>query len=202
LEQVEGSTPLIGIVSRFAMQKGFDLVEQIAGRLSELNVAVVALGTGDPGYEKFFRDWVFWNKANVSVRIGYDNALAHKIEAGADIFLMPSLYEPCGLNQIYSLKYGTVPVVRATGGLDDTIEEWNPGKGTGTGFKFKSLRAEGLWAAIERALAAFEDKKGWKRLMLNGMAQDYGWAKPSREYAKVYEEAAQKRSQGEESRIV
>ncbi len=194
LKMVEDSTPVIGIVSRFVSQKGFDLVEQIAGRLSELNVAVVALGAGEPAYEKFFRDWAFWNKANVAVRIGYDNALAHKIEAGADIFLMPSLYEPCGLNQIYSLKYGTVPVVRATGGLDDTIEEWNPQQGSGTGFKFKSLRAEGLWAAIERALAAFEDKKGWRRLMLNGMAQDYGWAQPAREYAAVYKEVASKRA--------
>jgi starch synthase len=194
LELVEETTPVIGIVSRFARQKGFDLVEQIAGRLSELNVAVVALGTGEPVYEKLFRDWAFWNKANVAVRIGYDNALAHKIEAGADIFLMPSLYEPCGLNQIYSLKYGTVPVVRATGGLDDTIEEWNAEKGIGTGFKFKGLRAEGLWAAIERALAAFEDTKGWQRLMLNGMAQDYGWEKPAREYAAVYEEVTQKRA--------
>ncbi len=190
LENVADSTPVIGIVSRFAAQKGFDLVEQIAGELSELSVAVVALGAGERKYEKFFRDWAFWNKANVAVRIGYDNALAHKIEAGADIFLMPSLYEPCGLNQIYSLKYGTVPVVRATGGLDDTIEEWNPEQGTGTGFKFKGLRAEDLWAAIERALAAFEDKKGWKRLMLNGMAQNYGWEKAAREYAAVYEEAA------------
>jgi starch synthase len=194
LEMVENSTPIIGIVSRFVRQKGFDLVEQIAGRLSELNVAVVALGTGEPVYEKFFRDWAFWNKANVAVRIGYDNALAHKIEAGADIFLMPSLYEPCGLNQIYSLKYGTVPVVRATGGLDDTIEEWNPVKGTGTGFKFKGLRAEGLWAAIERALAAYEDKKGWKQLMLNGMAQDYGWAQPAQEYARVYKELTQRQA--------
>jgi starch synthase len=194
LEQVDDSTPVMGIVSRLVAQKGFDLVEQIAGRLSELNVAVVALGAGEPAYEKFFRDWAFWNKANVSVRIGYDNALAHKIEAGADMFLMPSLYEPCGLNQIYSLTYGTVPVVRATGGLEDTIEEWNPEKGTGTGFKFKCLRAEGLWAAIERALAAFEDKKGWKRLMLNDMAQDYGWAQPAREYAKVYEEVARWRA--------
>ena len=157
-------------------------------------MAVVALGAGERKYEKFFRDWAFWNKANVAVRIGYDNALAHKIEAGADIFLMPSLYEPCGLNQIYSLKYGTVPVVRATGGLDDTIEEWNPEQGTGTGFKFKGLRAEDLWAAIERALAAFEDKKGWKRLMLNGMAQDYGWEQPAREYAAVYEEVASKQA--------
>jgi starch synthase len=194
LDLVEDSTPVIGIVSRLVAQKGFDLVEQIAGRLSELNVAVVALGTGEPAYEKFFRDWAFWNKANVAVRIGYDNALAHKIEAGADMFLMPSLYEPCGLNQIYSLKYGTVPVVRATGGLDDTIEEWNPQQGSGTGFKFKGLRAEGLWAAIERAMAAFENKKGWKRLMLNGMAREYSWAHPAREYAAVYEEAAQKRA--------
>jgi starch synthase len=109
---------------------------------------------------------------------------------------MPSLYEPCGLNQIYSLKYGTVPVVRATGGLDDTIEEWNPLKGTGTGFKFKGLRAEGLWVAINCALTAFEDKKGWKRLMLNGMAREYGWAQPAREYAAVYEEVALRRAQG------
>ena len=193
LEMVEDSTPVIGIVSRLVEQKGFDLVEQIAGRLSELNVAVVALGAGEPSYEKFFRDWAFWNRANVAVRIGYDNTLAHKIEAGADMFLMPSLYEPCGLNQIYSLKYGTVPVVRATGGLDDTIEDWNPEKGTGTGFKFKGLRAEGLWEAIGRALAAFEDKAGWKRLMLNGMAQDYGWGQSAREYEAVYEEAVQKR---------
>jgi starch synthase len=193
LEQVEASTPVIGIVSRFAVQKGFDLVEQIAGKLSELDVCVVALGSGEPVYEKFFRDWAFWNKSNVAVRIGYDEALAHKVEAGADIFLMPSLYEPCGLNQIYSLKYGTVPVVRATGGLDDTIEEWDPEQGTGTGFKFTGLKAEGLQAAIDRALAAFEDKEGWKWLMLNGMARNYSWEQPAREYAAVYEEATKRR---------
>ena len=192
LEQVEDSTPVIGIVSRFALQKGFDLVEQIAGRLSDLDVAVVALGTGEPVYEKFFRDWAFWNKANVAVRIGYDDRLAHKIEAGADIFLMPSRYEPCGLNQIYSLKYGTAPVVHATGGLDDTIEEWNPALGTGTGFKFKGYSPLGLLAALDRALMAFEDKEGWKKLMLNGMAQDYGWEKPAREYAAVYDEVARR----------
>jgi len=190
LEQIDDSTPVIGIVSRFAVQKGFDLLEQIAGKLSDLDVAVVALGAGEPVYEKFFRDWAFWNKANVAVRIGYDNALAHKIEAGADIFLMPSLYEPCGLNQIYSLKYGTVPVVRATGGLDDTIEEWNSEQGTGTGFKFGGLRAEGLLEAIARALAAFKDKDVWKRLMLNGMARNYSWEQPAREYADIYEEVA------------
>jgi starch synthase len=194
LKKVEGSTPVIGIVSRFAAQKGFDLLEQIAGKLSELDVAVVALGSGEPVYEKFFRDWAFWNKAKVAVRIGYDDALAHKIEAGADLFLMPSLYEPCGLNQIYSLKYGTVPVVRATGGLDDTIEEWKPQQGAGTGFKFRGLRAEGLLAAIERALAAFEDKEGWKKLMRNGMARNYSWEQPAREYAAAYEEAVSRRA--------
>jgi starch synthase len=193
LEKIEDTSPVIGIVSRFATQKGFDLVQQIAGQLSDRDVAVVVLGSGEPIYEKFFRDWAFWHQGNVAVQIRYDDALAHKIEAGSDIFLMPSRYEPCGLNQIYSLKYGTVPVVRATGGLDDTIEEWNPEQGSGTGFKFKGVRAEGLQAAIDSALAAFENREGWKRLMLNGMARDYGWAQPAREYAAVYEEAVIRR---------
>jgi starch synthase len=194
LQNIKASTPVIGIVSRFAVQKGFDLLEQVAGKLSELNVAVVALGSGEPVYEKFFHDWAFWNKTKVAVHIGYNEALAHKIEAGADLFLMPSRYEPCGLNQIYSLKYGTVPVVRATGGLDDTIEEWNPTQGTGTGFKFKGLSAMALLAAVERALAAFQDKEGWKRLMLNDMAQDYSWEQPAKKYVAVYEEAIKKTS--------
>ena len=145
-------------------------------------------------YEKFFRDWAFWHKANVAVQIRYDDALAHKIEAGSDMFLMPSRYEPCGLNQIYSLKYGTVPVVRATGGLDDTIEEWNAEKGTGTGFKFAGFDPKDLLAAIDRALAAFSDKEGWTRLMRNGMARNYSWSRPAKEYVKVYEEAARRRA--------
>jgi starch synthase len=194
LDQVEDATPVIGIVSRFATQKGFDLVQQIAGELSDREVAVVALGTGEPVYEKFFRDWAFWHKANVGVQIRYDDALAHKIEAGADIFLMPSKYEPCGLNQIYSLKYGTVPVVRATGGLDDTIDEWNADAGAGTGFKFYGYDAQGLMAAIDRALEAFRNKSAWQRLMRNGMARNYSWQQPAREYAAVYEEAARRRS--------
>ncbi|MDR3751062.1 MAG: glycogen synthase GlgA [Terracidiphilus sp.] len=193
LEKVAASTPVIGIVSRFATQKGFDLVEQIAAKLSDRDVAVVALGSGEPVYEKFFRDWAFWNKGNVAAQIRYDDALAHKIEAGADMFLMPSKYEPCGLNQIYSLKYGTVPVVRATGGLDDTIEEWNAEQGTGTGFKFYGYEAADLLAAIDRALDAFQNKKAWKRLMRNGMARNYSWEQPAREYAAVYEEVARRR---------
>ncbi len=132
--------------------------------------------------------------AKVAVQIGYDEALAHKIEAGADMFLMPSRYEPCGLNQIYSLKYGTVPIVRATGGLDDTIEEWDAKKGTGTGFKFAGFDPEDLLAEIDRAIEAFRDKKSWTRLMRNGMARDYSWAGPAKEYVRVYEEAAQRRA--------
>ena len=191
---VAEETPVIGICSRFTSQKGFDLLEQIASRLAERDVAVVAMGTGEPYYEKFFRDFAYANAGRFAVQIRYDDALAHKVEAGSDIFLMPSRFEPCGLNQIYSLKYGTVPVVRAVGGLDDTVEEWNPGLNTGTGFKFETYEAQALLDAIDRALAAFYDKKQWSQLMQNGMAQDFSWEKPARDYVAVYEEAARKRS--------
>ncbi|HEY2471768.1 MAG TPA: glycogen synthase GlgA [Terracidiphilus sp.] len=192
--EVPEQTPVIGICSRFASQKGFDLLEQISGRLAERDIAVVALGTGEPYYEKFFRDFAYANAGRFSVQIRYDDAMAHKIEAGADIFLMPSRFEPCGLNQIYALRYGTVPVVRATGGLDDTIEEWNVGAGTGTGFKFDRYEAQALLDAIDRALSAFYDKKQWSKLMQNGMAQNFSWQQPAREYVTVYEEAARKRA--------
>jgi len=191
---VPEQTPVIGICSRFASQKGFDLLEQIAGRLAERDLAVVALGTGEPYYEKFFRDFAFANAGRFSIQIRYDEAMAHKIEAGADIFLMPSRFEPCGLNQIYSLKYGTIPVVRATGGLDDTVQEWNPRQNSGTGFKFQPYEAQALLDAIDQALSAFYDKKQWKQLMENAMAQNFSWEKPAREYAAVYEEAARKRA--------
>lgn len=191
---VPEQTPVIGICSRFASQKGFDLLEQIASRLAERDVAVVALGTGEPYYEKFFRDFAYSNSGRFAVQIRYDEALAHKVEAGADIFLMPSRFEPCGLNQIYSLKYGTVPVVRATGGLDDTVEEWNPDLNAGTGFKFGRYDAEALLDVIDRALAAFNDREQWTQLMQNGMAQNFSWDQPAREYAAVYEEVARKKA--------
>jgi starch synthase len=193
LESVPETAPILGIVSRFAAQKGFDLVARSATQMMEREIAVVALGTGDHQFERFFREWAFRYPGQVAVQIRYDDALAHKVEAGADIFLMPSYYEPCGLNQIYSLKYGTVPLVHATGGLDDTIEEWNAEEGTGTGFKFRDYSAEALLAEIDRALDAFADKKKWKQLMRNGMAQNYSWEQPAREYAAVYEEAIRKR---------
>lgn len=191
---VPDQTPVIGICSRFASQKGFDLLEQIAGRLAERDVAVVALGTGEPHYEKFFRDFAFANAARFSVQIRYDDAMAHKIEAGSDIFLMPSRFEPCGLNQIYSMKYGTIPVVHATGGLDDTVEEWNAAQNTGTGFKFQDYTAQALLDAIDRALNTFYDKARWQHLIDNAMAKNFSWDKPAEEYIAVYEEAARKRS--------
>ena len=194
LEKIAETTPVVGIVSRLATQKGFGIVAKIVEELADRDVAVTALGTGDAYYENLFRGWAFRHPATVSAQIRYDDALAHKIEAGADMFLMPSLYEPCGLNQIYSLKYGTVPIVRATGGLDDTIEEWDAKKGTGTGFKFEGFDAKDLLVEIDRAIEAFHDKKGWTRLMRNGMACDYCWSGPAKEYARVYEEAAGKRS--------
>ena len=194
LENVPETTPVIGIVSRLATQKGFDIVAQITEKLAQRDVVVTALGSGDPYYENIFRDWAFRHPASVAVKFGYDEALAHKIEAGADMFLMPSHYEPSGLNQMYSMKYGTVPVVRATGGLDDTIEEWDAEEGTGTGFKFEGVEPLDLLAEIDRAVAAFHDKKGWQKLMRNGMARDYSWSVPAQEYVKVYEAAVQLRA--------
>ena len=194
LENVGDAAPVIGIVSRFATQKGFDMVQRIAEELVARDVAVTALGSGEPIYENFFRGWAFRHPGSVGVRVGYDDALSHKIEAGADIFLMPSRYEPCGLNQIYSLKYGTVPVVRATGGLDDTIDEWDAEKETGTGFKFAGFDPKDLLAALDRAIDAFQDKEAWEQLMRNGMALDFSWEGPAREYGEVYEEAARRRA--------
>jgi starch synthase len=192
LDDVADTTPVIGIVSRFARQKGFDMMAEIAEEIAERDVAVVALGTHDPYYENLFRAWAFKHPANIAVQIRYDEALAHKIEAGSDMFLMPSRYEPSGLNQMYSLKYGTVPIVRATGGLDDTIEPWNAEKGTGTGFKFSGYEPLDLLAEIDRALEAFKNRKAWERLMRNGMGQDYSWTRPAKEYVRVYKAAVEK----------
>ncbi len=187
-------TAVLGIVSRLATQKGFDLTAQIVERLTFEKVFLVVLGTGEPYYENLFRTLHERFPEKISVRITYDETLAHKVEAGSDIYLMPSRYEPCGLNQIYSLKYGTVPVVRATGGLDDTIEEWDPEKRTGTGFKFENYYAEDYLRAVQRALATFQDKGAWLTLMRNGMKQDFSWAKPTQEYIEVYKEVARRRS--------
>jgi starch synthase len=188
--------PVIGIVSRFAGQKGFDLIEQVAPELLEEDLAIAALGAGEAKYEKLFRELAKAYPAKFSVRVAYDNVLAHKVEAGADIFLMPSRYEPCGLNQIYSLKYGTVPVVRATGGLDDTIDAFDPETGRGTGFKFQAYDGPALLRAIQQALSIFRNEPAvWRRIQTNGMAKDFSWQVSAIEYAKLYERAWKSRNQ-------
>ena len=193
LADVPDTTPVIGIFSRLATQKGMDFVAQIADQLLKRDLVLVAIGEGEPYYENFFRDFAARNPQKVAARVKFDEALAHKVQAGSDIFLMPSRYEPCGLNQMYSLKYGAVTVVRATGGLADAVEEWDAAAGTGTGFKFYGYQAQDLMAAIDRALAAFQDKDGWRKLMGNGMAKDFSWEHPAKEYVEVYEEVLRRR---------
>lgn len=171
--------PLIGIVSRFADQKGFDLVAEAADRLVAEDLAMVVLGSGDPRFENIFRTLAHSHPDKIHVRIGYDNGLAHRIEAGADMFLMPSRYEPCGLSQLYSLRYGTVPIVRATGGLEDTVDET-------TGFKFHDYSAVALIEAVRRALAAWKDRKSWLIRMRRGMAQDFSWEASAAAYQRLY----------------
>jgi len=183
----ECKEPVIGIVSRFAAQKGFDLIALAADRLAHEQLKVCVLGSGDKAYEDLFRRLVRQYPQRFAAKFGYDDAMAHKIEAGADMFLMPSRYEPCGLNQIYSLKYGTVPVVRATGGLDDTIEPYDARTGKGTGFKFHEYTPEALLTSVQAALALYAKPNEWRKLMLNGMARDFSWAVAAREYLKIYE---------------
>jgi starch synthase len=181
--------PVIGIVSRFADQKGFDLIAEKAHELMSEDLVLVVLGTGERKYEDLFRALAAAYPGRVGVKIAYDNALAHKVEAGADMFLMPSRYEPSGLNQMYSLKYGTVPIVRATGGLDDSIEPFDVEHGSGTGFKFKEYTGEALLFAVRQALHHYMDERIWRRIQLNGMAKDFSWKTPGAEYAKLYETA-------------
>jgi starch synthase len=185
--------PLIGIVSRFVDQKGFDLIAETASEMMKENIALVALGTGEPQYEKLFKSLADKNPGRVGVKIGYDNSLAHKIEAGADLFLMPSRYEPCGLNQIYSLRYGTVPVVRATGGLDDTIQNYSAKSQQGTGFKFEEYEGDALLGSIRAALKAYRDPKVWHTIQANGMAKDYSWKASAAAYVTLYEAAKRAR---------
>jgi starch synthase len=172
-------SPLIGIVTRFAEQKGMDLVAEVAGSIVADGFAMIVVGTGEAEYEDFFHWLAAAHPDRVSVRIDFDNGLAHRVEAGADLFLMPSRYEPCGLNQIYSLRYGTVPVVRATGGLDDTIEE-------ATGFKFREYSGRAFLEAIRKARAEYAQGDLWKARMLRGMAEDFSWSRSAGAYSALY----------------
>ena len=185
--------PLIGIVSRLVGQKGIDLMERVLPTLlARRNFSLAVLGNGEARFERFFDSLQQAARSRVSFYRGYNNKLAHWIEAGSDMFLMPSIYEPCGLNQMYSLKYGTIPIVRETGGLADSVEQINAGKKAGTGILFRDYDEAGLAWAISRALELFDNKPLWKRIMRNGMARDFSWAQQGEQYVTLFRSLAGK----------
>jgi starch synthase len=182
----KAAAPLLAIISRLADQKGFDLLEQILPQLMKQNLMLVILGTGEEKYHRWLETEAPKYKGKLGVKIGFDNKLAHLIEAGADMFLMPSRYEPCGLNQIYSMKYGTIPVVRATGGLADTVTPMEKNS-PGTGFVFTDYTPEAFLQTVKEALAAYADAKQWARIVEHAMAQDFSWKVSARKYAELYQ---------------
>lgn len=186
---VADTTPVLGVVSRMTVQKGFDLLfeplpEVLAGR----DIGLVALGSGERRYEEFFEHLQRRFPDRVAFHRGYNDELAHLIEAASDMFLMPSQYEPCGLNQMYSLKYGTIPIVRRTGGLADSVQMWDPSSRTGTGVVFNDFDANGVRWAIHTALDLYKDRDAWSQLMRNAMAQDFSWERQANEYVALYQQ--------------
>jgi starch synthase len=190
--------PLIGIVSRMVVQKGFDIFAEAISDLMNLDAQWIILGSGDARFEDLFRQLSIQLPARVGTYIGYNNELSHLIEAGADMFLMPSHYEPCGLNQIYSLKYGTVPIVRKTGGLADTVKDWDEenyyGFDHGNGFSFYDYSGYALFKSVERAINTFKQKDIWKKIQANGMKQDFGWKQSAEKYLELYKLAKENRT--------
>jgi starch synthase len=188
----EPERPIIAIISRLVGQKGYDLIRQIAGAIVDTGSFFIALGAGAKEYEDFLQQWHDAAPHRVGIYKGYaGEPLAHQIEAGADMFLMPSLYEPCGLNQMYSMRYGTVPIVRATGGLDDTVQQFNPSDGSGTGFKFGPYEAGALLEKIREALYFYARPEQWQKIQHNGMSVDNSWEAAAKKYIELYQEMAQ-----------
>lgn len=186
--------PLLGMTTRFFERKGIDLVESIMDDLMKLEVGFIIQGTGEERHHYILQEMSLKYHERLGLLIGYTEELAHQIIAGADIFLMPSRYEPCGLDQLYCLRYGTIPVVRATGGLDETVQEFDPATGKGTGFKFKGYTPAELLGAVQRALAVYKQPKVWEALMKNNMALDFSWGKTAApKYVELYQLAADKR---------
>ncbi len=185
--------PVIGIVSRLAHQKGFDLMEKVLPKmLAKRDFSLAVLGSGEPQLELFFASLRKQLPERVGFYRGFNNKLAHRIEAGSDMFLMPSRYEPCGLNQMYSLKYGTVPIVRETGGLADSVQQINAATGTGTGILFRDYDETGLIWAINTAIDLYKDRALWKEIMRNGMAMDFSWQQQGEQYVKLFRQLSAK----------
>jgi len=189
--------PLIGIVSRMTRQKGFDIFEEVLQELMKLETQWIILGSGEDKYEEMFRKLQTSNSEKVAVYIGFNNELSHLVEAGSDIFLMPSHYEPCGLNQIYSLKYGTIPVVRKTGGLADTVKDrdefYSNGEEKGNGFSFNKYDGYSFLKTVQRAIGLFNNKSIWNKIQLNGMNENFSWETSARKYLDIYNVARQKK---------
>jgi starch synthase len=184
--EVENSMAIAAVISRLTGLKGVDLIAGGVEKLLGLGVALVVLGKGEQKHEDLFVDLAKRFPKRIFCRIGHDEALAHKIQAGADVLLMPSKFEPCGLTQMYALKYGTVPVVRATGGLDDTISQYDRKTGKGNGFKFTEYSSEALVKALREAMSLFHRPQEWQKLVRNAMACDFSWRRSATEYAKLY----------------
>lgn len=188
----ETASPLLGVISRLADQKGLDIIAAGVEEIVRLGCRLVILGSGDEKYHNEFMTLAARYPKNLSCKIAFDNTLAHKIEAGCDMFLMPSRYEPCGLNQMYSLKYGTIPIVRATGGLDDTITDYTLDKTNGNGFKFREANLNDFLDALKRALAVYKNKAEWETLTVKAMGLDFSWNQSAKEYLRIYSELMKK----------
>jgi starch synthase len=180
--------PVLGMISRLTAQKGLDLIEQILEPLMQCELQMAILASGERRYEELLLQAAQRFPEKIAVLIGFDNVLAHQIEAGADIFLMPSLYEPCGLNQMFSLKYGTIPVVRAVGGLKDTVADYDAERGSGTGFVFGPYEPQALVGAIDRALQTYKNKRVWTALRRRAMKKDFSWDRSAEAYCSLYEQ--------------
>ncbi len=178
--------PLVGMVSRLVAQKGFDLVTELLPRLAAEDLQLAVLGTGDGNYSRLFEAAREGDVRNISLITGFDPSLSRRIYAGSDIFLMPSHFEPCGLGQLIALRYGAVPVVRRTGGLADTIIDSRENPAAANGFSFESYEADALWESLHRAIAAWRDRDGWKKLMRRGMTMDFSWGRSAERYLELY----------------
>jgi len=187
---VDEKVPLLATIGRFTYQKGLDLLLEIAPDLVRLPAQLAVLGAGDAALQDAFQALARANAGRVAVQVGYDEGLAHQIEAGADIFLMPSRFEPCGLNQMYSQRYGTPPVVHDTGGLHDSVVDCQTitlADKTATGFLFEPMSRDGFTVAVRRSVEAYHDKKIWRQLQKNGMARDFSWDASAQRYIALYE---------------
>jgi starch synthase len=182
------TVPMIGIVSRLTAQKGFDLIAEALPELMKERIQLVILGSGEPAIEAMLRDALHVHRDKIALWFGFNEGLARRVYAASDLYLMPSRFEPCGLSQLIALRYRTVPVVRETGGLKDTVEPYNEYNGTGTGFTFGPPSAHDLLFTVRRALAYYREEEHWARIVANGAKKDYGWETSARLYCKLYRE--------------